>query len=249
VHIICTATEPPIKSARSRSLCCLDLTGSVVAWLFVGSDSATRIVWSDLDPLFLGSFVLSYLGAPPGYFSSRLAPVFGFIGFVAAILLTLRARNLDPGTVARLCPFYGLMSFAVGCAVLSALGRAEFSLDQGRSPRYLIVSQLYWVGLFAPAAAAAGATANSVMSTRAGLRRTVNIAAAMAIGLTFYNSQKIAKRQAVEATRLNDVIADIRNRYPDVAPGTYELLAYPDKCRARELLAIMHHYQVNLFSN
>ena len=76
----------------------------------------------------------------------------------------------------------------------------------------------------------------------------MNVAVALAIALSLYNGQKIAKRQAAEAIKLNGAISDIRDRYPEIAPATYDLLGYPDRQRLRAYLDTMHRYGLNIFS-
>jgi hypothetical protein len=112
------------------------------------------------DPLAYASFVLSYLGTPLLTFSNRLhevpiiakipfsnrgALLVGFLGLIVfchTIWFIIRSQCIRLQWVV---PYISLSLFAIGSALLTALGRAALGHDVAVSSRYVTTANLFWI--------------------------------------------------------------------------------------------------------
>lgn len=97
---------------------------------------------SSVDAGVLPAYVLNYLGGGVLRFAENLAPAW------AAMALTT-AAIAAPAALRRpaVRPWLALMLFGIGCATLTALGRAAaFGADHAFVTRYVSFSSLFWIG-------------------------------------------------------------------------------------------------------
>lgn len=93
--------------------------------------------WRDVP-----QFALAVLGMPLGLFGGRwLCEALGVAVCAAFAVLALRARR-DGEEIA---PWTGLFAFAAGFAVMTAIGRTAYGLDNALVSRYATPSSLAWI--------------------------------------------------------------------------------------------------------
>lgn len=94
----------------------------------------------------LAGYAATYLGA---FFINRWTAVAAILGWVALGMLVPLATRLRHTVVERYgatMPWLVLAAFGLASAGLTALGRAQFGVDQALSSRYITISQLFWIG-------------------------------------------------------------------------------------------------------
>lgn len=107
-------------------------------WLSSGRGDGATVV-ADAGTLLL--YVLNYLGAGVSRLATGMAPVWAVIALGSATWTAVRRWH------PRLLPWCALMLFGIGCALLTALGRAaEYGADHAFVTRYVSFSSLFWFG-------------------------------------------------------------------------------------------------------
>ena len=107
--------------------------------------------WSFLtDPLGFCEYVLTYLGAPFAVSSLPLAVIpFGLAIvalFAVACILTFRRRDESTTCRNNSVPWLGIAVFSAVAALMTAVGRLGFGIEQAFASRYVTVSSLFWIG-------------------------------------------------------------------------------------------------------
>lgn len=102
--------------------------------------------------LHFGAYVVLYLAAPVLRFHDQTALWGGFALVSAGLLAMLwaglqAARRRDLGAIRRGLPWWTLAAVAVASAAVTALGRVDLGIGQALSPRYVTISNLFWLGL------------------------------------------------------------------------------------------------------
>ena len=98
-----------------------------------------------LHPVEYTLYVLAFIGAP--MLTYYVAPILGFIGIIAmmvSIHILLRHRGVP---VLAILPYVALAAYSLGTGLLIGIGRLKFGWWQAISPRYIILSEWFWVGL------------------------------------------------------------------------------------------------------
>lgn len=98
-----------------------------------------------LHPLGYSLYVLAFIGAP--MITYYIAPLFGAIGLAlmaGSVHILLWQRKLD---IIAILPYLALAGYSIGTGMLIAIGRLHFGWWQAISPRYIILSEWFWVGL------------------------------------------------------------------------------------------------------
>lgn len=96
------------------------------------------------NPIAIVAYAFAYLGAPLAPFSAALAFVLGGVGTAVAVWAFWKARSIET----YLFPL-ALAGYAVGCGLITALGRAGFGIEQAVSSRYIPFANLFWIALLA----------------------------------------------------------------------------------------------------
>jgi hypothetical protein len=98
-------------------------------------------------PLQFVHYVLAWLGSPVAGFrgttTSALAGALGIAGLGALVARLRRAGE----SVSGLSPPLALAAYAIGSAILVALGRSGFGVDQALAPRYRTIAGLLWIAV------------------------------------------------------------------------------------------------------
>lgn len=126
----------------------------------------------------LGLYVTKYLGSP---LAGRpdTAVALGALGL--SLYGVLGVRALRQGAGAEDFAFITLGSYALGAALLTALGRAELGSDQAMSSRYSTISAILWIAIAAELARHGGQRATAAGSVgRACAVATITLIAARA---------------------------------------------------------------------
>lgn len=128
--------------------------GGFVVLLAVYSFGYERLSWTDplgalRRPLHLLGYVCVYLGAalvPTHWVTPALS--LGVVFLSCWVVMLTMYRSLFCRVRLALAPYLAWMSFVVGAAAITALGRSNVHpWVQAMSPRYITFSQLGWLGL------------------------------------------------------------------------------------------------------
>ena len=112
--------------------------GGMVGWLLAARGQPVAMP----DVAALALYALNYLGGGVLRFAENLAPWWTLLALSSAGPAALRCRG-----DARARPWLALMAFALGCALLTALGRAgSFGADHAFVTRYASFALLFWIG-------------------------------------------------------------------------------------------------------
>lgn len=122
--------------------------GFALPWLLVG---AGLVAWllaarGQSAPLpgvgVLALYALNYLGGGVLRFAEELAPWWAALALLTAAHAAWRCRHRPQARA-----WLALMAFAVGCALLTALGRAaNFGAEHGFVTRYASFALVFWIG-------------------------------------------------------------------------------------------------------
>src|SRR5690606_33454332 len=87
-------------------------------------------------------YVLNYVGAGVAHFAGRLAPFLTVLALLTSVHAAIRLRGSPQSR-----PWLSLMAFVLGCALLTAFGRAGyFGANQAFVVRYISFASLFWLG-------------------------------------------------------------------------------------------------------
>lgn len=144
VALLPLATRPgPWREPRRT----LWLSSAATCWLSIvplAGETAPHLTWS---PLRLVSFTASALGSP--LFPHALGAAFlaGAAGVLGLLYLALRllGRTHRPRARAALLAWLSLGSYAVGAALLTALGRSHLGAARALNGSSLTIATLFWV--------------------------------------------------------------------------------------------------------
>jgi hypothetical protein len=120
---------------------------------FEASDSYARTTLPagvDADwPLALAAYCVNYLASPIVRFAEDSAlPMVAF--GVGVAIWAMRVLRLSPATLRRFAPFFGLIAYAVGAALLTGVARVElFGSEQAFVSRYISFGNFFWIGALA----------------------------------------------------------------------------------------------------
>lgn len=112
--------------------------GSMVAWLLSARGPSAPLP----DTGVVALYSLNYLGGGVLRFAEDVAPWWTLLALLMAVPATLRCRDRPQARA-----WLALMAFAMGCALLTALGRAaSFGPAHGFVTRYASFALLFWIG-------------------------------------------------------------------------------------------------------
>ena len=177
----------------------------------------------------LVEYVLNYLGSGVLRFVENIAPYWAAIALLTGGWAAWRARN-NPA----LRPWLALLVFGVGCACLTAVGRAGvFGTDHAFVQRYVSFSSLFWIGWL-------GTMLVAFHDASALWRRMARPLLAVTLVLATANAVHLIKKAAVEHARAEQYALNIRTNYPALDAETLRL-AYGDRAGAApERLRALH---------
>ncbi len=152
-------------------------------------------------------YVLNYLGAGISRLATALAAPWAAIALATAAWTVV--RRWQPA----LLPWLALMLFGIGCAVLTALGRAaEFGADHAFVTRYISFSSLFWFGWL-------GLMLVAWRDGGTEWRRVVRPLLSAMLVFVLANGIHMAKQAKELHARAEGYATQIRSQYPDVDPG------------------------------
>lgn len=185
----------------------------LLAWLLAARSASVPTPGLDV----LVPYVLNYLGGGVLRFAEDVAPWWTLLALVVAIPAALRCRS-----DARARPWLALMAFALGCAVLTGLGRAgAFGPAHAFVTRYASFALVFWVGWLGLMVLAWG-TAGGPGGRGLRMLAVVTLVFAAANGL------HLGKKAWVLHQRAEAYAALLRAQYPQVDPVLMDA-AYGDR--------------------
>ena len=237
-----------------RGLACLalwTLFAGAIGFHFYGSEGpvGAASVQADLPPLAdaatikgLAHYSLNFLASPIVRFARDISVPIAILGggILVAALWTLRLQ--DRRTVwTRTAPILAIAAYAVGAALLTALGRWEmYGVKQAFVSRYITFGTLFWIAVFALAIVVIAHFRDRSHRVLIGL-----------LGLLFV--LKIGNQPSViqKTVRLSNSIQASAERvaatYPDTPPADYAILHNPLQTIEPDLTILLAH-RVSLFS-
>lgn len=200
----------PARPARRRLLLALPWLATVAALLaWLSADRAT-VGGALPDPATLVLYVLNYLGSGVSRLATAAAPLW------AAIALATAAWTVARRWQHALRPWLALMLLGIGCALLTALGRAgQYGVDHAFVTRYVSFSSLFWFGWAALMLVA-------WRDGSAAWRRLARPLLSMLMVFVLANGVHMAKQARELHARAEGYAAQIRASYPAVDPAVME---------------------------
>ena len=202
--------------------------GGMVGWLLAARGQPVAMPGVGV----LALYVLNYLGGGGVLrFAENLAPWWTLLALLSAIPAAWRCRG-----DARARPWLALMAFALGCALLTALGRAgSFGTDHAFVTRYASFALLFWIGWLGLLVLAWGDAGTAWPRwVRPLLLATVFFAAV--------NGVHLAKKARTAHQRAAAFAAQIRSGYPQLDEALLAQ-AYGDRAAAaRQRLALLRQW-------
>ena len=172
-------------------------------------------------------YALNYPGGGVLRFAEDLAPWWAGLALLLVLPMAYRCRQRAHARV-----WLALMAFAVGCALLTALGRAgPFGAEHALVSRYASFALLFWIGWLGLAVTA--------MAGEAGLRRWLRPLLIATLVFAAANGLHLAKKAWSLHQRASTYAAVVRSTYPNVDAATMEQ-AYGDRAGlAQERLGLL----------
>ena len=238
-----------------RGLACLalwTLFAGAIGFHFVVSEGpvAAPSVQADLPPLLdfatlqgLAHYSLNFMASPIVRFARDISVPIAILG-AGILIVSVRALRLqDRHTIwTRTAPLLALAAYAVGAALLTALGRWEmYGVKQAFVSRYISFGNLFWIAVFALAILVIARLRDRSHRVLIGL-----------LGLLFV--LKIANQPSViqKTVRLSKSIEasaeTLAATYPNTPPEDYAILHNPLQTIERDLSTLQTH-RVSLFAD
>ena len=156
-------------------------------------------------------YSLNYLGGGVLRFAEGLAPWWTTLALLVAIPAARRTWGMPQAR-----PWLALMAFAIGCAVLTALGRAApFGVDHAFVTRYGSFALLFWIGWM-------GLMVLASQQGGGSWRRWSRALLALTVVFAFANGVHMAKKAITVHERAVAYAAQIRQHYPTVDPAVMQ---------------------------
>ncbi|MGY1408703.1 MULTISPECIES: hypothetical protein [unclassified Luteimonas] len=180
--------------------------GALLGWVWAGRGAAAGA--PGLGTLLM--YVLNYLGAGVSRLATTAAPVWAAVALATAVWAA--ARRWQPA----LLPWLALMLFGIGCALLTALGRAaEYGAEHAFVTRYVSFSSLFWFGWI-------GLMLVAWRDVQPAWRRWVRPLLSVLLVFLLGNGIHMAKQARELHVRAEGYAAHIRASWPDVDAGVME---------------------------
>lgn len=180
---------------------------ALVGWLWAGRASAGGGV---PDLAMLALYVLNYLGGGVSRLATATAPLWTLVALVTASWAA--ARRWRPA----LLPWLALMLFGVGCALMTAMGRAgEYGADHAFVTRYVSFASLFWFGWVGLMLLAWG-------DVQPAWRRWVRPLLWLLLVFLLGNGVHLVKQARELHARAEGYAVHIRSRYPAVDPSVMD---------------------------
>lgn len=187
--------------------------GALASWL-----AAERNGGQLAPPATLLAYTLNYLGGGVLRFAEDVAPAWAALALLVGAVTAARAWR-DAAAL----PWIGLMLFAIGAALLTALGRAgEFGAGHAFVTRYVSFSSLFWLGWLGLLWVA--------FRERRAWRRGMAALAALTVVLAAANGVHLVKKARTVEARAQQYARQLARCYPQCDPALYEA-AYGDRAR------------------
>jgi len=179
---------------------------ALLGWLSVGRADSAGMPGVGVTLMY----VFNYLGAGVSRLATAAAPAWAAIALATAAWTA--ARRWQPA----LLPWLALMLFGIGCALLTALGRAaEYGADHAFVTRYVSFSSLFWFGW-------TGLMLVAWRDVQPAWRRWVRPLLSVLLVFLLGNGIHMAKQARELHVRAEGYAAHIRARYPDVDAGVMD---------------------------
>ncbi len=200
---------------------------SLAAWLLSARGQA--LPWPGVAAIAM--YALNYLGGGVLRFAEGLAPWWTLMALLTASLATKRTWRLPQSR-----PWLALIAFALGCAVLTALGRAgRFGADHAFVSRYASFALMFWIGWF-------GLMVLAWRQSELSWRRWVRPLLVATLVFVAFNGLHLFKKAMSVHERALAHAEHIRRHYPDMDPAVLEQ-AYGERAGlARERLDLLRQW-------
>ena len=200
--------------------------GGLVAWLLAARGQSVTLPGAGV----LALYALNYLGGGVLRFAEDVAPWWTLLALLLAIPAAGRCYRQ-----AQARPWLALMAFALGCALLTALGRAgSFGTDHAFVTRYASFALLFWIGWLGLMVLAWGDAGRAWRRQRPLLLLTLLFAAV--------NGAHLAKKASTTHQRAVAYATQIRTGWPAL-DDTLLTQAYGDRAdAARQRLVLLRRW-------
>ncbi|MEM9181464.1 MAG: hypothetical protein AAGA89_17250, partial [Pseudomonadota bacterium] len=211
---------------------------------------AAPSVQADLPPLLdfatlqgLAHYSLNFMASPIVRFARDISVPIAILG-LGMLIVTVRAlRHQNRQTVwTRTAPLLALAAYAVGAALLTALGRWDmYGVKQAFVSRYISFGNLFWIAVFALAILVIARLRDRSHRVLIGL-----------LGLLFVlkiGNQPSVIQKTVRLSKSIEASAEsLAATYPNTPPEDYAILHNPLQTIERDL-AILQTHRVSLFAD
>lgn len=225
--LIATRGEWPWSRRFAFALPWLLAGGGMVAWLLSARGPSAPLP----DAGVVALYSLNYLGGGVLRFAEKLAPWWTLLALLMAAPATLRCRHRP-----QVRPWLALMAFALGCALLTALGRAgTFGAEHAFVTRYASFSLPFWIGWL-------GLMVLAWRDDGATWRRWVRPLLVATVAFAAINGLHLGKKAWSAHQRAVGYAGQIRAQYPRLDDALMEQ-AYGDRAAvARQRLALLKRW-------
>lgn len=209
--------------------------GAVGVWLLAGANDTALVRW-DIWTLVL--YTLNFLGGAVLRFATDLAAAIAAIGlFTGAWAFVLVRRS----AASRF--WLGCFLFGVGCAVLTAIGRAPaYGAEHAFATRYVSFAAMFWLGWAGLLLLALTQREQQSRVFERRQARFAHVALAFVLVMSIANAAHVTKKVARVARQSREIASRIVATYPNVEEALLRDIYFARIDAARERLAVLKAY-------
>ena len=192
-------------------------------------------------------FAVNFVSSPLIGGTMRDIHITASVSLIGVGILTWSVRALSKGkrmeVILSVSPFLSLAVFAVGCGLLTGLGRWEvYGVNQAFVSRLNSFGTFFWIAVFVLASLA--------IAKRGGIpQKRILAVLGLLLVLKFTNIPGIAQKKIEHSYAVREAAELLSENYPDVKPAEYNILYAPEqKAKVEGYLRTLWTHKVSVFA-